>query len=194
MTMVLDYDFHPPDDMRLFPMPAPGILRLDDSAFVAVVRYGDIVVWHYAFRDHWFKVNATTDPEGRLVETTAPEDVPPFTFNCDIATPMLRQVDAVFAVDLFLDVLVRQDGVTHGIHDQQEFDDAVRQGWLSQREAAGARAGLGELLGLIQAGRLVEFLADAHPFGGTAAPEAPAMQAVRLCEVPLLQPGVRPSW
>jgi hypothetical protein len=86
MTVVRDYDLHPPDDLRLFPMPEPGILRLDDRAFVAVVGYGDIVLWHYAFADHWFKINATTDPEGRLVETTAPEKVPPFTFNCDIAT------------------------------------------------------------------------------------------------------------
>ena len=32
-------------------MPKPGILRLDDRAFVAVVRYGDIIVWHCAFAD-----------------------------------------------------------------------------------------------------------------------------------------------
>jgi hypothetical protein len=81
MPVIRDHDFHPPDDLRLFPMPTPGVLRLDDRAFVAVVRYGDIVVWHYAFADHWFKVNATTDLEGRSVERTAPEEVPPFTFN-----------------------------------------------------------------------------------------------------------------
>jgi hypothetical protein len=142
MTVVRDDDLHPPDDLRLFPMPEPGILRLDDCAFVAVVRYGDIVVWHYAFADHWFKINATTDREGRLVETSAPEEVPPFTFNCDIASPMRRHGDAVFAVDMFLDVLVRSDGVTFGVYDQREFDHAVRQGWVSQREAKGARDGL----------------------------------------------------
>jgi hypothetical protein len=194
MTIVRDYDLHPPDDLRLFPMPEPGILRLDDRAFVAVVRYGDIVLWHYAFADHWFKINATTDPEGRLVETTAPEDVPPFTFNCDIATPMRRHGDAVFAVDLFLDVLVRSDGVTHGVYDQQEFDHAVRQGWVSQREAKGAREGLAELLGLIQAGHLVALLGDAHPVGPVAAPAAPTMQAVPLGEIRLLQPGARAWW
>jgi hypothetical protein len=194
MPVIRDHDFHPPDDLRLFPMPRPGVLRLNDRAFVAVVRYGGIVVWHYAFADHWFKVNATTDLEGRLVETTAPEAVPPFTFNCDIATPMLRRGDAIFAVDLWLDVLVRHDGVTHGVYDQEEFDEAMRRGWLSDREAAGAKAGLGELLDLIQAGRLVEFLADAHPFAKVKAPAAPATQSVRLREVPLLQPGVRPTW
>jgi hypothetical protein len=107
---------------------------------------------------------------------------------------MLRRGDANFAVDLWLDVLVRDDGVTHGVYDQEEFDDAVRRGWLSERDAGGARAGLGELTELIERGRLVEFLADAHPFARVKAPEAPAMQPVRLREVPLLQPSVRPSW
>ncbi len=52
-----------------------------------------------------------------------------------------------------------------GVYDQQEFGDAVRRGWLSEREATGARAGLAELVGLIEAGRLVECLAEVHPFG-----------------------------
>jgi hypothetical protein len=43
--------------------------------------------------------------------------VPPFTFNCDIATPMVRGEDAVFAVGLWLDVLVRGDGITYGVYD-----------------------------------------------------------------------------
>jgi hypothetical protein len=56
-------------------MPEPGILRLDDRAFVAAMRYGDIVVWHYTFADHWFTdhwftVNATTDLDGASVKTT----------------------------------------------------------------------------------------------------------------------------
>jgi hypothetical protein len=69
--VIRDHDLHPPDEVRLFPMPKPGVLRLDDRMFVAVVRYGEIVLWHFTFRDHWFKVNATSDLEGGLVETTA---------------------------------------------------------------------------------------------------------------------------
>jgi hypothetical protein len=193
--VIRDYDLHPPDDeVRLFPMPTSGVLRLDDRRFVAVVRYGDIVLWHYAFADHWFKINATTDLHGALVETPVLQDGPPFAFNCDIATPMGRRGDAVLAVDLFLDVLVRSDGVTYGVHDQQALDDALRRGWVSEREAAGAREGLAELLELIQADRLVAFLAEAHPFAPVDAPAAPAMQSVPLRQVPLLQPGVRSSW
>jgi hypothetical protein len=51
-------------------MPEPGVPRLDGRAFVAVVRYGDIVVCHDTFADHWFKVNAITDLDGAFVETT----------------------------------------------------------------------------------------------------------------------------
>jgi hypothetical protein len=72
MACIRDYDFHPPDEVRLFPMPTSGVRRLDDEAFVAEVRYGDIEVRHYAFRDHWFKVNCTTDPAGAFVNTTSP--------------------------------------------------------------------------------------------------------------------------
>jgi hypothetical protein len=38
--------------------------------------------------------------------------VPAFALNCDIATPMALQGGAVYAVDLFADVLVRKDGVS----------------------------------------------------------------------------------
>jgi hypothetical protein len=38
MAWILDYDFHPPDELRVFPMPASGVRRLDDDAFVAEVR------------------------------------------------------------------------------------------------------------------------------------------------------------
>jgi hypothetical protein len=194
-AVVRDHDFHPPDDVRVFPMPMSGVLRLDDDVFVAEVRYGDIVVRHHAFREHWFKINCTTDREGRFVETTAPEDIPPVTFNCDIATPMLRRDDAVYAVDLWLDVLVGSDGVTYGVHDQDEFEAALQRGWLSKREAAAAQSGLRELLDLIEARRLVGFLGDIHPFGPTSAPQAPDMGHVQLSEVEsILAPAVRPSW
>jgi ADP-ribose pyrophosphatase YjhB (NUDIX family) len=145
-------------------MPAAGVLRFDDEVFVTQVRYGDVVVRHHAWRDHWFKINCTTDLRGRLIETTAPDDVPPFAFNCDIATPMVRHADAVFAVDLWLDVLVRGDGVTRGVYDHDEFDDAITRSWLSEREQAGARAGLEELIDLIDRRALVDFLTELHPF------------------------------
>jgi hypothetical protein len=195
MAVIRDYDFHPPDDARLFSMPKAGVRRLDDEAFVAHVSYGEVLMRHYAFRDHWFKVSCTMNSGGGFVDTTSPEDgVPPFTFNCDIATPMLRRRDAVFAVDLWLDVLVRCDGVTYGVYDEHDFGEAIGLGWLSEREAAGARAGLRELIDLIEGRELVAFLAGFHPFGVAAAPAAPEAQRVQLGDIPLLHAGTRPSW
>jgi hypothetical protein len=139
-------------------------------------------------------VNCTTDPTGAFVETTSPDDVPPFAFNCDIATPMLRQDDAVFAVDLWLDVLVRADGVTYSVHDHDDLDAAIGRGWLSEREAEGARTGRRELVELIEWRELVSFLVGFHPFDGAPAPPAPDEHRVPLSAVPLLGPKARPSW
>jgi hypothetical protein len=71
-------------------MPEPGVPRLEGRAFVAVVRYGDIVVWHDTFAEHWFKANVTTDLDGPSWRPR-PREALPFTFNCDIATPMVRR-------------------------------------------------------------------------------------------------------
>jgi hypothetical protein len=105
--VIRDYDLHPPDDLRLFPMPKAGVLRFDDDVFVAELRYGEIVVRHHAWRDRWFKINCTTDLEGRFVETGPPDDVPP--------------------VDLWLDVLVHRNAVSHAVYDEDEFEDAIAE-------------------------------------------------------------------
>jgi hypothetical protein len=66
---------------------------------------------------------------------------------------------------------------------------------LSDREARKAEDGLRRLVDLIEAGTLVEFLADVHPFDPTTAPPAPDMQRAPLAELgTFLQPGLRPSW
>ena len=193
MRRVHDYDLHPPSDLRVFTVPARGVLRFDDEALVTEARHGDVVLRHYAFCDRWFKVNCTIDLAGDFVETTAPDGWP-FAFNCDVATPMLRDRDAAFAVDLFVDVLVRGDGVTYWIGDEDELRDAVEGGWISEREADGAHHGLAELVSLIDRGELVRFLSGVHPFEPSSAPEALPMRRLPLTEAPVLAPGVRPTW
>ena len=50
---VRDFDFHPGEDaVRVFTSGANGVLRLTGDVYVSVARYGDIVVWHYAFARH----------------------------------------------------------------------------------------------------------------------------------------------
>jgi len=189
---IRDFDFHPDEpDVRLFKMPRCGVLCLDDRLFVAEVRYGDVVLRHYAFGDRWFKINVTTDMEGNFIETGPASDSRRFAFNCDIATPMETDGDAAYAVDLFLDVLVGRDARTHATYDHREFDDAVRSALIPPVEASGARRGLAELVALIERGDLMAFVRDLHPFGPTAAPPALAESRVPLSAVPRLQPGRR---
>jgi hypothetical protein len=55
---VRDFDFHPDeDDVRVFVTEPSGVLRFGDNVYVSARRYGDVVLWHYAFALHWFKVN-----------------------------------------------------------------------------------------------------------------------------------------
>jgi hypothetical protein len=82
----------------------------------------------------------------------------------------------------------------YGVYDHDEFDKAKTRAWLSDREQAGARAGLAELIDLIDRHALIDFLADLHPFVATDVPEAPAMERVELSEADLLRPGARASW
>ncbi len=193
--MLLDFDYHPPGRLQLFTIERCGILRADDEVLVTETLYGEVVLRHYAFRDRWFKINCTTDRFGRFTETGSTNGgAPPFAFNCDIATPMLREANAVFAVDLWLDVLVREDGLRHSIVDLSNFEHAVEHGLLSKREAGCAKAGLRELVELIERGKLVHFLSDAFPFQPSTPPPAIPMRLVPPEDCPLIQPHRRPTW
>jgi hypothetical protein len=121
-------------------LPA-GVLRLDDSAAISQADYGGTVLRHYAFADHWFKVNVTTDRGGRLTETG--DRTCRFAFNCDIATPMEHEGGSTFAVDLFTDVLVRQDATSYVVADRDEFTEMLGRGVISAAEGRGAERAAG---------------------------------------------------
>ncbi len=194
MDQLLDYDFHPPDDLRVFTYGQQSVLRFDSTALVVEADYGGTLLRHYAFPDRWFKINVTTDRAGNFVEEQADPRPIPFCFNCDIATPMVSDGNTVFAVDLWIDMLVRADAVTYCVGDEDEFADAIARGWLSEREADGARAGLTELIDLIERKQLIAFLSELQPFQSTEAPPANAMRRVPESSFPLVHPYSRPSW
>lgn len=188
--LIRDFDYHPGEpSVRVFSVPRSGVLRLDDLAFVSETRIGDAVLRHYAFASEWFKVNVTFDPAGTLIETPAGPDHSPFAFNCDIATPMRRAGHDVFAVDLSVDVLVRMDGRSSWVKDEDELAHAAEAGLVSQHEFASAR-----LVGLIEADGLIPFLKAVCPFGGSHAPEGLPMTQVPLAAVPEVQPERRWAW
>jgi hypothetical protein len=192
---VRDFDFHPDeDDVRVFTVDAAGVLRLDAAVFVSHARYDDAVLWHYAFADQWFKINLTTDLTGAVIETEASEATDGFAVNCDLATPMWQQDMAVYAVDLFLDVLVRSDGRTYRVCDVDELAQAIAGGQISANEAAHTVRGLSDLVSMTERGTLLPWLYEVHPYGPADPPAAMPVERVGLAHVPHLQPGHRATW
>jgi hypothetical protein len=193
--MVSDFDFHPSEPhVRKFQVPRCDVLRLDSEVYVSEAGLGDIVLRHYAFRNEWFKVNVTLDTTGSLIETAPDPGSQAYAFNCDTATPMEVNGSAVYSVDLFADVLVRADGVTHHVKDLAALEEATADGSVSASEAANARRGLDRLLRLTSTGKLVPFLEEVCPFGSSRAKAALPMQRVPLESVPILQPTLRSTW
>lgn len=108
VDMVYHHDFHPPDEVRVFAVPAAAIRRWDDATLVYDVLLDGLVLRHYAFMDHWFAVNCTLDRRGQFVTELDPID---WCFNCDITTPLFSVGSNVYTVDLALDVLVGPDAI-----------------------------------------------------------------------------------
>lgn len=176
--------------MRVFTTPESGVLRLDDDVAVTEAVESGAVLRHYAFGDRWFKINVTTDLQGRLIETGDPNNR--FAFNCDIATPMERDGSATYAVDLFMDVLVRVDLRSLHVGDEDEFEQALADGLISPSEATQAWRGLAQLLELVESERLLPWLDELCPFGPCEPPEAPPMLREQIPT--RLLPQHRRSW
>ncbi len=192
---VRDFDFHPDEDtVRVFTAEPGGVLRFSTDLYVCAARYGEVVLWHYAFARHWFKINLTTDLAGQIVETGGDEPGGWFAFNCDIATPMRRNGTEVLAVDLFADVLVRADASSYRVVDLDEFGQACRDGLILPAEARGAEQGLAELAAIVERGDLPAFVSRACPVGPLRPPAAAPVGRVPLRRVPLLDPGSRAAW
>jgi hypothetical protein len=173
--VLTDYDFHPDEaTVRMFRTPTSGVLRIEDEIAVTEAIYDDVVLRHYSFSEHWFKINVTVDLAGNLVET-GDADVP-FAFNCDIATPMERENDSTYGVDLFIDVLVPADTRSHVVADEAEFEEMLNRRLVSRSEAQGARSVLRELLDLVESGHLLPWLHEAAPFTPSQPPVAPPME------------------
>jgi hypothetical protein len=107
---------------------------------------------------------------------------------------MVIDVDAVYAVDLYADVLVGADGASYQVKDVLELEEATAGGLLSKNEYRNACRGLDRLIGLIGNGELVSFLDKVFPFGPSSAGPGLPMARKILEQVPQLQPRHRPTW
>ncbi len=192
-----DYDYHPDEDtVRCFGIPSRGVVISDVRTCVYQTRAQDVyqtmaedlVLRHYAFADQWFKLNATFDLVGRLIEPGPPGD--PFAVNCDISTPMVRLGEDISAVDLFLDVLVRCDG-SYRVVDRDEFEEAASAGLISSAEAQSAEVGLVRLIDWIESGRLWSLLDQIEPGVASLAPSPLPFERTPLADVASVRAGRR---
>lgn len=195
-----DFDFHPGEPtIRAFGVPADGVLVNDAETCIMQTRQPNafgpldehLVLRHYAFTNEWFKLNATFDLAGNLIQPGPPDE--PFAVNCDIATPMVRIGDDVAAVDLFLDVLVDTNGA-YRVVDRDEFDQAVAAGLLSSAGALGAEAGLTRLVQWIESGRLMSLLTEISAPHAAVAPTPLPFERTPIELVPEVAPRTRPTW
>jgi predicted RNA-binding protein associated with RNAse of E/G family len=105
---------------------------------------------------------------------------------------MQRKGYNVFAVDLFLDVLVRSDAHTYLVSDERAFERAAKNGLISAREGACARRELEAFVRLVESRDLLSWLDSVCPIGPSSAPPA---QPFLHVPVPVeLQPEVRWTW
>ncbi len=186
------YDFHPPEDVRVFTTSVSGLRRSDEKAVVYDVPLDGLVLRHYAFYDRWFAVNCTLDARGRFVTEPGPID---WCFNCDITSPLFSVGKDLYSVDLFLDVLVGPDVRMHVTKDEDDLAHAIENGWLMAEEQAGARRGLEQLVEIMEGSGLVAFLEQVCPFQAMDdSTTPPPMTKLRLAEVPLLRSETRGTY
>lgn len=186
------HDFHPPGEVRVFAVSVSGLRRWDEKAVVYDGPLDGLVLRHYSFYDRWFAVNCTLDPGGAFATEPGPID---WCFNCDVTSPLFSVGGDLYTVDLSLDILVGPDGRTHVTKDEDDLTRAIENGWLTAQEQAGARHGLGQLLGIIESPGLVAFLERVSPFralGDSAT--APPMAKLTSADIPLLHPDRRGSY
>lgn len=183
------YDFHPPEEVRIFTIPTMGLCRWDEEVLIYDVLIGDLVLRHFSFSNEWFQINCTLDRSGQLVIEPGPIE---WCFNCDISTPYFVEGTSVYNVDLFLDVLVGTDGHRHLVTDEDEFENASANMWITAEEQTGARRGLAALLEIIETQGLISCLERLYPFGAVLAETcSPAMIQRHMSEVRQFQSSVR---
>jgi len=93
------------------------------------------------YRKHWHDVAKIFAPTGAFTG-----------YYADINTPSKLTDDGYWTKDLFLDLWIPADRSSVTILDEDEFAEAVRNNWISEEEAQGARVELTRLIELFNRG------------------------------------------
>jgi hypothetical protein len=143
---------------RVFTVHPDGVLRWDSDVYVGAARYGDVVLWHYAFARHWFKVNLTTSVTGRIVETGG--DEPGRRSRSTVISPlrcaarMTRCSPLTYSLTCWYPRMASPARCATWLSSPRR----AATGWSCPVRRAGPSGGLAELTGLERRGDLLAFL------------------------------------
>jgi len=156
-TTVIHY-FRPPH--RLLDIPAE-LLYVNDEVIVTshilegtsepLIIDGETVVENGCravfaeYRKQWHDVAKIFKPDGTGEGFTG--------YYTDINTPSEERDDGYWTKDLFLDLWISPDRLRIMVLDEDEFDEAIRNKWITEVEARSARAELDRLMKLFCQGR-----------------------------------------
>jgi predicted RNA-binding protein associated with RNAse of E/G family len=104
-------------------------------------------VW-FVFNGKWHDLGKIYRPSGQLVG-----------YYCDIIRPMVQTDQGLKIDDLFLDLWISPDG-RYRILDEDEFEEAVKLGWIDPKTADRAERELKKLKEKIESGRFPPTLAE----------------------------------
>lgn len=96
-------------------------------------------IW-YVFQGEWHDLGKIYRPSGKLEG-----------YYCDIIRPMEQTSKGLKIDDLFLDLWIFPNG-RYRVLDRDEFEEAVKIGWLDQETAQKALAELENLIGKVDQG------------------------------------------
>lgn len=163
-TTVIHY-FRPPH--RLLDIPAE-LLYKDDEVIVTshilegasepLIIGGETVIANgyravfAEYRKHWHDVAKIFKPDGTEESFTG--------YYADINTPSELRPDGYWTKDLFLDLWISPDRSRIAVLDEDEFDEAIRNKWITADEARSARAELDRLIKLFHQDRFPPRLLD----------------------------------
>ena len=97
------------------------------------------------YRKHWHDVAKIFKPDGSEQGFTG--------YYADINTPSEERDDGYWTKDLFLDLWISPDRSRIMVLDEDEFDEAIRNKWITEVEARSAKAELDRLIKLFHKGR-----------------------------------------
>ena len=179
------YQLHLPSEVRIFqhhfePISVCPHAVVMDS--VTINNGASTYCRGYYFLDRWLSVFVTFDEYLKLKPDS--DHAFPFAFNCDITTPHYRDGDSIFTTDLYIDVLVADDGFTYQVEDMEDFQQAYARGLFGKGWYENARRELDWLISILNQQRFLDFLNQV-----TALPDSgstnilPPMQRCHIDEV-----------